>query len=43
MRRFGPRIDLHVVAGRSEAMERLLRFFQRDRRGTLVGIVEVLL
>jgi hypothetical protein len=43
LRRFGPRIDLHVVEERSDAMERLLRFFQRDRRGIPVGIVEVLL
>jgi len=43
LRRFGPAIDLHVVEAESEAMERLLRFFQRDRRGNTVGIVEVIL
>jgi hypothetical protein len=43
LRRFGPAIDLHVVAEESEAMERLLRFFQRNRRGNTVGIVEVIL
>ena len=43
LRRFEPAIDLHVVEAESEAMERLLRFFQRDRRGNTVGIVEVIL
>lgn len=43
LRRFGPTIDLHVVEEESEAMGRLLRFFQRDRRGNTVGIVEVIL
>jgi len=42
-RRFGTAIDLHVVEEGSEAMERLLRFFQRDRRGNAAGIVEVIL
>ena len=42
-RRFGTTIDLHVVEEGSEAMERLLRFFQRDRRGHAAGIVEVML
>ena len=42
-RRFGPVIDLHVVEDSSEAMERWLRFFQRDRNGEPVGIVEVIL
>ena len=42
-RRFGPGIDLHVVEDSSEAMERWLRFFQRDRSGHTVGIVEVVL
>jgi hypothetical protein len=42
-RRFGTAIDLHVVEEGGEAMERLLRFFQRDRRGNAVGIVEVIL
>ena len=41
-RRFGTTIDLHVVEEGSEAMERLLRFFQRDRRGNVAGIVEVI-
>jgi hypothetical protein len=40
-RRFGPLLDLHVVEEGSEAMERLLRFFQRDRDGRAVGMVEV--
>jgi hypothetical protein len=43
LRRFGPAIDLHAVAEDSEAMARLLRFFQRDRHGDAVGIVEVTL
>jgi hypothetical protein len=43
LRRFGPAIDLYVVAEESEAMERLLRFFQRNRHGNTVGIVEVIL
>lgn len=43
LRRFGPALDLHVVAEGSEALERLLRFFQRDRSGNVVGIVEVVL
>ena len=43
LRRFGPAIDLHVVEEESEAMERLLRFFQRNRSGDTVGIVEVTL
>jgi hypothetical protein len=43
LRRFGPALDLHVVEEGSEAMERLLRFFQRDRHGNAVGIVEVTL
>lgn len=43
LRRFGPALDLHVVEAESEAMERLLRFFQRDRNGNTVGIVEVIL
>jgi predicted nucleotidyltransferase len=42
-RRFGALLDLHVVEEDSEAMERLLRFFQRDRDGQTVGIVEVML
>jgi hypothetical protein len=32
-----------MVEEGSEAMERLLRFFQRDRRGHAAGIVEVIL
>jgi hypothetical protein len=40
-RRFGPAVDLHVVEEGSEAMERLLRFFRRDRSGHEVGIVEI--
>jgi hypothetical protein len=40
-RRFGPALDLHVVEEGSEAMERLLRFFRRDRSGHDVGIVEI--
>jgi predicted nucleotidyltransferase len=43
LRRFGPAIDLHVVEEDSEAMERVLRFFQRARSGNAVGIVEVTL
>jgi hypothetical protein len=43
LRRFGPTLDLHVVEEDSEAMERLVRFFQRDRRGNAMGIVEVIL
>jgi hypothetical protein len=41
--RFGTTIDLHVVEEGSEAMERLLRFFQRDCRGNAASIVEVIL
>ena len=41
-RRFGPVVDLHVVEEGSEAMERLLRFFRRDRSGHEVGIVEII-
>ena len=40
---FGSVLDLHVVEEGSEALERLLRFFQRDRDGQIVGMVEVLL
>ena len=40
-RRFGALLDLHVVEEDSEAMERLLRFFQRDRNGRIVGMIEV--
>ena len=43
LRRFGPTIDLHVVEDESEAMERLLRFFQRDRSGNNISIIEVVL
>jgi hypothetical protein len=32
-----------VVEEGSEAMERLLRFFQHDRRGHSVGVVELML
>ena len=42
-RRFGALLDLHVVEENSEAMERLLRFFQRNRDGRLVGMIEVTL
>jgi predicted nucleotidyltransferase len=42
-RRFGTAIDLHVVEEGSEFMERLLHFFQRDRNGNVVGMVEVIL
>jgi hypothetical protein len=42
-RRFGPVLDLHVVEEDSEALERLLRFFQRNRDGRTVGMIEVLL
>lgn len=42
-RRFGPTVDLHVVKEGSEALERLLRFFRRDRSGHDVGIVEIVL
>jgi hypothetical protein len=42
-RRFGAVLDLHVVEEDSEAMERLLRFFQRDRDGHTVGLIEVIL
>ena len=42
-RRFGSVIDLHVVEEGSDAMERWLRFFQRDRNGDLVGMIEVVL
>lgn len=42
-RRFGALLDLHVVEEDSEAMERLLRFFQRDRDGHTVGLIEVIL
>ena len=42
-RRFGFVFDLHVVEGGGEALERLFRFFQRDRDGQIVGMVEVLL
>lgn len=40
-RRFGALLDLHVVEEHSEAMERLLRFFQRNRDGRMVGMIEV--
>ncbi|NOT57603.1 MAG: hypothetical protein HOP18_23605 [Deltaproteobacteria bacterium] len=40
-RRFGPVLDLHVAEEGSEALERLLKFFQRDRDGRSVGIVEM--
>jgi predicted nucleotidyltransferase len=42
-RRFGAVLDLHVVEEGGEALERLLRFFQRDRDGHTVGMVEVIL
>jgi hypothetical protein len=42
-RRFGTAIDLHVAEEGSELMERLLHFFQRDRNGNVVGMVEVIL
>ena len=42
-RRFGAVLDLHVVEEGSEAMERLLRFFQRNRDGYTVGMIEVIL
>ena len=38
-----PLIDLHVIEDSKAGLERWRRFFQRDRDGVFVGLVEVVL